>query len=250
MNAPTALIAEDEPLLRSEVREALASVWPELRICAEAPDGDAAIRAMQQHEPDILFLDIRMPGASGLEVARRASGRSHVVFITAYDEFAVAAFEQGAVDYLLKPFSGERLATAVARLKQRLHDPPADLDATLRTLLQRLDYGREYLRWITASRGREFYLTAVEEVLYFKADYKYTQMVTGNAEFLIRKTIRDLLKELDPDQFWQIHRSTLVNVNAIASVQHGLDGHLRLRVGQRPDLLVVSRPFIHRFRQM
>jgi DNA-binding LytR/AlgR family response regulator len=250
VKVPVALIAEDEPLLRHELREALASAWPELCICAEAADGDAAIRAMEQHGPDILFLDIRMPGASGLEVARRASGRSHVVFITAYDEFAVAAFEQGAVDYLLKPFSVERLATAVARLKQRLHEAPADLDATLRVLLQKLDHGRDCLRWITASRGRELYLTAVEEVLYFKADYKYTQMVTGSAEFLIRKTIRGLLEELDPDQFWQIHRSTLVNVNAIASVQHGLDGHLRLRVGERPELLVVSRPFAYRFRQL
>ena len=250
MNAPTALIAEDEPLLRNELREALASAWPELRICAEASDGDAAMRALEQHAPNILFLDIRMPGASGLEVARRASGRGHVVFISAYDEFAVAAFEQGAVDYLLKPFSGERLATAVARLKQRLHEPPADLDATLRILLQKLDHGRDYLRWITASRGRELYLTAVEEVLYFRADYKYTQMVTGNGEFLIRKTIRDLIKKLDPDQFWQIHRSTLVNVNAIASVQHGLNGHLRLRVGERPEMLPVSRPFSHQFRQM
>jgi DNA-binding LytR/AlgR family response regulator len=250
MNAPTALIAEDEPLLRHELREALAAAWPELRICAEAADGDAAIHAREQHEPDILFLDIRMPGASGLEVARRASGRSHVVFITAYDEFAVAAFEQGAVDYLLKPFSAERLATAVVRLKLRLQERPAELDATLRVLLQKLDRGRDHLRWITASRGRELYLTAVEEILYFKADFKYTQMVTGHAEFLIRKTIRGLLRELDPDQFWQIHRATLVNVSAIASVQHGLDGHLRLRVGQRPELLVVSRPFAHRFRQM
>lgn len=250
MNAPTALIAEDEPLLRSELREALAAAWPELRICAEAADGDAAIRALEQHGPDILFLDIRMPGASGLDVARHANGHSHVVFITAYDEFAVAAFEQGAVDYLLKPLSEERLATAVARLRQRLQETPVDLEATLRMLLQRLDGTREYLRWITASKGRELYLTAVEEVLYFKADYKYTQMVTRSGEFLIRKTIRDLIRELDPDQFWQIHRSTLVNVTAIASVQHGLDGHLRLRIGERPELLAVSRPFAHRFRQM
>lgn len=250
MSAPTALIAEDEPLLRNDLRGALASAWPDLRICAEAADGDAALCAIEQHGPDILFLDIRMPGASGLEVARRASGRSHVVFITAYDEFAVEAFEQGAVDYLLKPFSPERLATAIARLKRRLHEVPADLDAMLRVLLERLDPGREHLRWITASRGRELCLTAVEEVLYFKADFKYTQMVTRNGEFLIRKTIRDLLAELDPDQFWQIHRSTLVNVTAIARVQHGLDGHMRLRVGERPELLMVSRPFAHRFRQM
>jgi DNA-binding LytR/AlgR family response regulator len=250
MNAPAALIAEDEPLLRAELRDALGSAWPELRICAEAADGDAAIRALQRYRPDILFLDIRMPGASGLEVAHVASGRSHVVFITAYDEFAVAAFEQGAVDYVMKPFSSERLAIAVARLKQRLNQPPADLAEVIRSLLQRLDQGPERLRWITASRGRELHLVAVEEILYFKADLKYTQMVTRDGEFLIRKTIRDLLAELDPDQFWQIHRSTLVNVTAIARVQHGLDGHMRLRVGERPELLTVSRPFAHRFRQM
>lgn len=250
MNPPTALIAEDEPQLRSELREALASAWPELRICTEAADGDTALRAVQQFAPDILFLDIRMPGINGLEVARHASGRSHIVFITAYDEFAVAAFEQGAVDYVMKPFSAERLATAVARVKQRLHEPPADLDGILRVLLQKLGRDREHLRWISASHGRELRLVAVEEVLYFKADCKYTLMVTRDGEFLIRKPIRELLAELDPNQFWQIHRSTLVNVTAIANVQHGLDGHLRLRVGQRHELLTVSRPFARRFRQM
>lgn len=250
MSGPTALLAEDEPLLRSELREVLASAWPQLRICAEAADGDAALCALEHHHPDVLFLDIRMPGASGLEVARRASGRSHVVFITAYDEFAVAAFEQGVVDYVMKPFSAERLATTVARLRQRLHERPADLGDLLQVLLRRLDHGPGCLRWITASRGRELCLIAVEEVLYFKADYKYTLVVTRHGEFLIRRTIRELLTELDPEEFWQVHRATLVNVTAIANVQHGLDGHLRLRVLERPEWLTVSRPFAHRFRQM
>jgi DNA-binding LytR/AlgR family response regulator len=250
MNTPTALIAEDEPLLRAELREALAALWPQLRVCAEAADGDAAILALDTYAPDILFLDIKMPGATGIEVARRASGRSHVVFVTAYDEYAVAAFEQGAVDYVMKPFSADRLAGTVARLQARMHDAPADLGEIVQALLAQAGRERKHLRWITASRGKELSLVAVEEVLYFMADNKYTRVVTRDTELLIRKPIRELLAELEPDLFWQIHRATLVNITAIAGVRHGLDGHLHVRVAGREESLAVSQPYAHRFKQM
>lgn len=250
MNAPTAAIAEDEPLLRAELREALAALWPQLQICAEAEDGLEALRILDTCSPRVLFLDIHMPGVSGLEVARRASGRCHVVFVTAYNEYAIAAFEQGAVDYVIKPFTRERIAITVARLRERLAHAPPVLDQVVDTLLARLRGPPEYLRWVRASVGAEIRLAAVEEILYFKSDHKYTVAILPDADLPIRKPVRELLGELDPGQFWQIHRSTIVNVAAIAGVRHGLDGHLYVRIRDRPESLRVSRPFAARFRQM
>src|SRR4051812_40191099 len=218
MGALKAVIAEDEPILRVELRETLARLWPELAIVAEAEDGIEAMRALSEHEPDVLFLDIQMPGLSGLEVAKQASGRCHVAFVTAYDEFAVAAFEQGAVDYVLKPFSAARLASTVARLKERLDSQPADLDGLLASLAQRDPATRNHLRWVRASQGQNVRLITVEEILFFEADSKYTLVVTADGESVIRKTIAELVAELDPELFWQVHRSTVVNVNEIAAV--------------------------------
>jgi DNA-binding LytR/AlgR family response regulator len=250
MNVPTALIAEDEPLLRAELREALAALWPELHICGEAADGNAALSMLEATDPRILFLDIRMPGASGLEVARRASGRCLVVFVTAYDEHAIAAFEQGAADYVMKPFTTKRLAMTVARLRERLQHAPPAINDVVEELLARLRPPLEYLRWVRASVGTEIRLAAVEEILYFKSDSKYTLAVTREAELPIRKALRELLAELDPGQFWQIHRSTIVNLSAIASVRHGFDGRLYVQLRHRDERLKVSQPFAARFRQM
>src|SRR5262252_4077726 len=202
MKPVTALIAEDEPLLRAELRRGLATTWSELVVCSEAEDGLSAIRELDVHAPDVLFLDIQLPGASGIEVARRASGRSHVVFVTAYDKYAVAAFEEGAVDYLLKPFSIERLRTAVARVRQRLNSAPATLDGILRALTTHAPR-ENYLRWVTLRRGQEVDLVTVDEVCYFQADHKYTLVYTGTQVTLIRSPIKELIEELDPELFWQ-----------------------------------------------
>jgi DNA-binding LytR/AlgR family response regulator len=250
MSAPKALIAEDEPLLLAELKETLASIWPELVICAEAEDGITALQALQTKSPDIIFLDIEMPGMTGLEIARRASGKCHVVFVTAYDKYAVAAFEEGTVDYVMKPFNSARLATTVARLKQRLQGAPANLDGILKLLAANGGNGKEYLRWITASQGEELRLITIEEICYFQADSKYTLVVTADTESLIRKPIKELIDELDPNVFWQIHRSTLVNVNAIAGVNRDFKGRLHVRLKQRKETLAVSEPHEHRFKQM
>ena len=245
-----AVIAEDEPVLRAELRETLAKLWPDLVICAEAEDGIEALRALTAHSPDILFLDIQMPGLSGLEVAKQASGKCHVAFVTAYDKYAVAAFEQGAIDYVMKPFTAARLATTMARLKEKIETAPANLDGLLRTLSEAAGTHKEYLRWITASQGSELRLITVEEICYFQADNKYTMVVTADKESLIRRPIRELIDELDPQVFWQIHRSTLVNVNAIAGVQRDMGGHLRVKLKQRKETLPVSDPYVHLFKQM
>ena len=250
MKPTTAVIAEDEPLLRAELRETLAALWPELVIAAEAEDGFAAMQALQMHQPQLLFLDIEMPGMTGLQVAALASRKCHVVFVTAYDKYALAAFEQGAVDYVLKPFSPARLATTVVRLKERISSQPADLDGLLASLGQRDPGPNTHLRWVKASQGQNVRLITVEEVLYFHADSKYTLVATADGESLIRKTIAELVAELDPELFWQIHRSTIVNVNEIAAVHRKGNGTLELRLKRHKQLLAVSSTYVHLFRQM
>jgi DNA-binding LytR/AlgR family response regulator len=247
---PRAIIAEDESLLREQLRELLAAAWPELEIVAIAEDGAQAIRAMEEHKPDVLFLDIQMPEASGLEVARLASGRSHVVFVTAYDQYAVAAFEEGAVDYVMKPLSGARIATAVQRVKERLKTAPANLNGLLDSLGNPPQRAGQHLRWINASRGEDVQLITIEEVRYFQSDMKYTRVVAAKREGLIRKTIKELVEELDPSMFWQMHRATIVNLNAVESVGRDLAGHVVLRLKDRKEVLQVSQPYAHLFRQM
>ena len=245
-----AVIAEDEPVLRSELKDVLARLWPELSICAEAEDGVEAMHAIEQHAPQILFLDIQMPGLSGLEVARQASGKCHVAFVTAYDKYAVAAFEEGAVDYVMKPFTPARLATTVARLKEKVRSEPANLDGLLTALAAAKASNKEFLRWITASQGNDLRLITVDEICYFQADNKYTMVMTPEQESLIRRPIKELLDELDPNIFWQIHRGTVVNVNAFAGVARDIGGHLRVRLKQRKETLPVSDPYVHKFKQM
>lgn len=249
MRTPTAVIAEDEPLLREELREALAGLWPELRICAEAENGMEALRALEEHRPDVVFLDIQMPGATGLEVARVASGHCHVVFVTAYDQYAVSAFDQGVVDYVIKPFSPARLATAIARVKERMRGTPANLDLLLQSLVDGRSRQR-FLRWISVAQGRTVRLLTVDEICYFQADNKYTAVVTASSQSLISKTIKELTDELDPEIFLQIHRGTIVNVNAIAAVHRDMRGRPSIELKGRPEILQVSASFASRFRQM
>lgn len=250
MTRPTALIAEDEPLLRDELRELLGRLWPQLQVVAEAADGVDALQALEQHRPDVVFLDIEMPGASGLEVARRASGRSHVVFVTAYGHYALRAFDEGAVDYLLKPIDPARLATALARLRQHLRGPAPDLSALLREITEMRSADRRYLRWITVAQGRSLQLITCSDICYLQADNKYTVLVTATGRPLINRTIRQLVAELDPEVFLQIHRGTLVNVNAIASIDRDLRGGMTVRLRQLPDRLPVSATYAHLFRHM
>lgn len=250
MSRPTAIIAEDEPLLRDGLRDALAALWPELEIRAFAENGVEAIRALSDGVPDVLFLDIQMPGASGLEVARIASGKCHVVFVTAYDKYAVAAFEQGAVDYVMKPFSTARLATAISRVRERLKGAPANLDGLLRVLAEQSNPARQYLRWISVTQGRTVRLITTDEICYFQADNKYTTLVTLAGQSLINKTIKELVKDLDPETFLQIHRGTIVNINAIAAIHRDLHGRYQVRLKHRSEALQVSASFAHLFRNM
>ena len=243
------VIAEDEPLLRGELREQLVRLWPGAHIVAEAEDGIEALDALGRLKPQVMFLDIEMPGLSGLEVARAASGRCHVVFVTAYNQHAVTAFEQGAVDYVMKPFSAARLATAISRVRERLDATPAHLGGLLDALREHAPK-RGHLRWINASQGQNVRLITADEVCYFKADNKYTLVVTADAESLIRKPIKELIDELDPEVFWPIHRGTVVNVNAIALAHRKLGGQYELRLKARRETLTVSEPFAYRFKQM
>ncbi len=252
------VIAEDEALLRQSLREQLEQAWPGLAIAAECEDGAEALEAIAEQRPDVAFLDIRMPGLSGLEVAAgaaEASPATQVVFVTAYDQYAVDAFERGAVDYLLKPIAPERLAATVRRIQARLAGG-AMPDEALAALLRQFDAGRlaaaaqTPLTWITASAGRETRLIMIDDVLYFRADNKYTTVMTAEGEALMRKPIRELLAELDPAVFKQIHRSTIVNLKAVASVVRDDTGKGTLRLRHRPETLLVSQPFMTLFRHM
>lgn len=245
-----AIIAEDESVLRIELGELLADVWPDLEIVAMVEDGVKAVRAIEQHAPDVLFLDIQMPGMSGLDVARAASGRCHVVFVTAYDQYAVAAFEHGAADYVMKPISPARLYTACNRVKQRLSVAPANLDRLLQALAESRSGARPYLRWINASNGSEVRILTTEEICYFQSDNKYTRAVTATTEALLHKPLKELLDELDPAEFRQIHRATIVNLSAIGSVVRDASGRVILKLKQRRETLSVSETYAGVFRQM
>jgi DNA-binding LytR/AlgR family response regulator len=245
---PTALIAEDEPMLRAQLKSRLAEAWPELAIIAEAANGADALAMFDAHQPDIVFLDIRMPVKSGIEVARALEGRCHAVFVTAYDEYAVAAFDEGAVDYVLKPVSPERIAKVVARLKSRLASAPLDLSAVLARLAAR--EGGGFLRWIRASLGATMKLIAVDDVLYFQAEDKYTKVVTAAGDAHIKKPIKELFEELDPETFWQIHRATIVNLRAIARIERDWRDQPVISLRDRNEKLTVSRTFAHRFKAM
>ena len=251
---PTAIIADDERLMREQLRTRLAEVWPDLQIIAEARNGDEAVAAVNEHHPDLAFLDIRMPGMTGIEAARAIGDACHVVFITAYNEYAVDAFEQGAVDYVLKPAERERLELTVGRLKKRLGTRPSDLGDLLAKLSARLDgddpAGKAPLKWIQASVGQQLRMIPVGDVLFFTSDEKYTRVQTETFEALIRKPIKDLVDELDPEQFWQIHRSTIVNAKAISGITRDFRGRQLVLIKGSNEKLEVSRNYTHLFKQM
>jgi DNA-binding LytR/AlgR family response regulator len=263
---PTALIADDEPLLRERLRGHLARLWPQLQVVAEARNGREAVELFDEHQPQVVFLDVHMPGMSGIDAARSVARRAQLVFVTAYEQYAVQAFEQGALDYLVKPFDEARLADTVRRLQQRLRceraasaEPagPATLDAVLAELsaeFRRRTGGDAergaYLQWIKASVGNSVRLIPAEQVVYLRSDEKYTLVVWEGGEALIRKTIRELADELDPQSFAQTHRSVIVNLHQVAQVNRGLNETAEVQLKGRKELLPVSRSFVHVFRQM
>jgi DNA-binding LytR/AlgR family response regulator len=260
----TAVVAEDEALLREALVAALRQAWPELELVAECADGGSALEAISETQPAVAFLDIRMPGLTGLEVAAAAlaaSPRTQVVFVTAYDQYAIDAFDKGAVDYLLKPIQPERLAQTVERLQARMAKEEgaaageqaalsAMLDRLTAALPRKLATAAEPLAWITASTGNATRLIQVDDVLYFRADNKYTTVMTASGEALLRKPIKELLEVLDPSVFKQVHRSTVVNLKAIDSIGRDELGRGLLKLKARPEVLVVSQPFMHLFRAM
>ena len=251
------VIAEDEELLRTALSSLLKEAWPQLQIVAECEDGASALESIAELQPDVAFLDIRMPGLTGIEVARGladASPRTQVVFVTAYDQYAIDAFEQGAIDYLLKPITRERLLATVQRIQARAaagHPDGATLEALLRHLSAReMPASKPPLVWITASTGKDTRLIMVDDVAYFQADNKYTMVMTAEGESLLRTPLRELLDSLDAATFKQIHRSTIVNMKAVASVSRDDTGRGRLKLKNRPEMLTVSQPFMSLFRNM
>lgn len=250
-----AIVADDERELRTYLKSILAEVWSELIICGEAKNGKEALELVESKRPHIAFLDIRMPGLSGMEVAKKIAGLCRVVFVTAFDQYAIEAFEREAVDYLLKPVSKERLLQTVQRLKNQLDastEPPAGLAEVVEQVLSKLPGrgGTDFLRWIRTQNKDSIRLIPVEEVDYFKAEDKYTLVITKEGESLIKKSIKELARELDPGQFWQIHRGMIVNVSRIDKVSRSLTGRGMLKLKERPELLTVSRNYLDLFKQM
>ncbi len=241
--------------MREQLRARLAEVWPELQIVGEAKNGDEAVEMVARERPDLAFLDIQMPGRTGIEAARAIGTACHIVFVTAFGEFAVDAFEEGAVDYVLKPAEAERLGRTVARLKERVAQKPRDLESLLDDLAERIQAPRRTdatgrLQWIQASMGQQLRMIPVADVLFFTSDEKYTRVQTETYEALIRKPIRELVAELDPEQFWQIHRATIVNVKAVAGVVRDFRGRQLVQLRNFQEKLEISRNFTHLFKQM
>lgn len=243
----TAIIVEDEPLLRAELRDHLAQQWPELEIVAEADNGIEAMRLIGQHQPEVVFLDIQIPGITGIELAQHIPAHTNVVFVTAYAEHALKAFERGAIDYLVKPIDSERLSLTIQRIQQRKaaaiqqnHEELKQLQSPSTT---------NYLKWIKASIGDTVRLIMISDVLYFNAADKYTRVVTKNTEAIIRLSLKQLNEQLDPDLFNQIHRSTIVNLAAIDRITR-VDGAMFVHLRERQERLPVSEAFMKQFKQM
>ena len=251
---PSAVIADDERLMREQLVQALEEAWPELEIVGEAANGHEAVAMVQSLEPDVVFLDIRMPGMDGIQAAQALAAKAHIVFVTAHDEYAIKAFEQGAIDYVLKPAQPERLAVTCARLSDRVCEAPDPMQAALAQLSQRLGMGsvkpREYLRWVQASVGSTLRMIPTGEILFFRAEDKYTRVQTARFEALIRKSIKELVDELDPSEFWQIHRGTVVRVDAVDQISRNLAGKQVVHLKGSDEKLEVSRSFTHLFKQM
>jgi DNA-binding LytR/AlgR family response regulator len=258
MKQPTALIADDEPLLREILRSRLATAWPELQIVAEARNGREAVELFQQLRPDICFLDVHMPGVSGVEAARQIGRGAHLVFVTAYEQYALQAFEAGVLDYIVKPVVPARLAETVARLRERLGEPAQHSDALLQQLAQQLlrasGQGPEPLRWVRATVGQALRLIPVEAIDYLKADSKYTLVAWRDegqvAEALIRLPLKELQAQLDSQQFVQVHRAVVVNLRAVQRVVRGDNETADIHLKGRSETLPVSRSYLHLFREM
>lgn len=259
MRHPTALIADDEPLLREALIVQLAAAWPELDIVAQARNGREAIQLFDEHQPDICFLDVHMPGLSGVDAARHIGRRAHLVFVTAHDKYAVEAFAQGALDYLLKPVEPARLGETVARLKERVEAarPAVNTEALLQQLAAQLAQPAPVvapLRWIRAQAGQTVRLIAVDDIDYVRSDAKYTIVAWRNdgqpAEAVVRTALKDLLDQLDPDLFKQVHRSVIVNLRAISHVRRQENETAEIHLKGRTEVLPVSRNYLHLFRQM
>ncbi|AKU23275.1 LytTR family DNA-binding domain-containing protein [Massilia sp. NR 4-1] len=256
MTPITALIADDEPLLRERLRSHLGQLWPELRLTGDARNGAEALELFEQHQPQIVFLDIHMPGLNGIETAKALARRAHLVFVTAYEQYALQAFEQGAIDYLVKPIDAERLADTVQRLQRQLAAPfqvNQALDAALDLLAGRLEQripARRWLQWIKASVGNSVRLIPVEQISFLRAEEKYTLVAWDEGDALIRKSIRELVEELDPERFVQVHRSAIVNLGYVTEVVRGVNETAELHLRGRKEVLPVSRSYLHHFRQM
>jgi DNA-binding LytR/AlgR family response regulator len=244
------LIAEDEPLMRERLLDMLRECWPDADVVQVAENGNDAWDGFLEHEPDVVFLDIRMPGLSGLEVAERIGKAAHIVFVTAYDQYAVDAFDTGAIDYLLKPVQADRLERAIGRIRDKLAAPPADLGDILQRLKAALpDKQPEQLKWIRATVGKQIRLIDVQDVLFFQSDTKYTRVVLADSEALVKIPLKDLLGGLDRERFWQIHRGTVVNVRAIVAADRVDAERLEVIVRGCDEKLPVSRTFAHLFRE-
>lgn len=251
---PTALIADDEPLLAEDVRRRLRALWPELQVVAVCHDGASALERLLADKPDIAFLDIRMPGLTGLEVASRIDFPCQVVFVTAFDQYAVEAFEHAAIDYVLKPADDARLARTVERLRRAVLAPSDDERSRLALALGKVSPAGTArpvpLKWIRASVGDSVRLVPVEEVRYFQAADKYTAVLTATGELLIRTPIKELAEQLDAEAFWQVHRGTIVNAKFVTAARHDESGRVLLGLRDRPETVTVSRSYAHLFRQM
>jgi DNA-binding LytR/AlgR family response regulator len=255
MKTYSAIIADDEEELRKFLRLRMSEIWPDLKICGEAKNGREAVALIETQHPDIAFLDIRMPGLSGIDVAREIGGRCHVVFITAYDQYAIEAFENEAVDYLLKPVDSRRLKKTVERVQRRLKTSsalPENFSVIAEKLISRLSGPKtaDYLKWIKAQHGSEIRLISTDDISYFKAADKYTLVISKFGESLINKPIKELALELDPEKFWQIHRSTIVNVACVSKVSRSLTGRHVIKLAGIEEPLTVSRTYAHLFKQM
>jgi DNA-binding LytR/AlgR family response regulator len=236
--------------MRERLKDKLHEVWPELTVVAEAEDGDEAVALFEAHRPQIAFLDIRMPGRSGLDVAAEIGARCHVVFITAYDQYAVKAFDAGAADYLLKPVETDRLLAMKERMERKLATPPIDLSELVARLRSSVKGESGRMKWVKAAVGKQVKLIPVDEVLYFQSDTKYTRVVLASGEALIRTPLKDLLSELDPEKFWQVHRGTIVNLDAVSGVLREDAERQFIMLKNRQEKLPISRQFTHLFKQM
>jgi len=259
VSRPTALVADDEPLLREALVRLLATAWPALEVVAQARNGREAIELFEAHSPDVCFLDVQMPGKTGIEAAQHIGRRAHLVFVTAYDQYAVQAFAEGVLDYLVKPVEPARLAATVARLKERLNASLPALDNEL--LLQKLAAAlaprpkSQTLRWVRASVGSTVRLIDVQDVDFLRSDEKYTVVAWRDdagapQEAVIRSALKELIPQLDATQFAQVHRSVVVNLRAIDHVTRGENETAEIHLKGRKETLPVSRTYLHLFRQM